>query len=73
MSSVRVFAASIAAALIFAIGNASAQTYPDRPVTMIVAFPPAALTTNCTHPSGSDAEGARPADCDREHRRRRAE
>jgi tripartite-type tricarboxylate transporter receptor subunit TctC len=40
MSSVRVFAASIAVALIFAIGNASAQTYPDRPVTMIVAFPP---------------------------------
>jgi tripartite-type tricarboxylate transporter receptor subunit TctC len=40
MSSIRVFAVSIAAALIFAFGNASAQTYPDRPVTMIVAFPP---------------------------------
>ncbi len=36
----RALAAPIFAALIFATGAASAQTYPDRPVTMIVAFPP---------------------------------
>jgi tripartite-type tricarboxylate transporter receptor subunit TctC len=37
---VRAFAASLVAACIFAAGAASAQTYPDRPITMIVAFPP---------------------------------
>jgi tripartite-type tricarboxylate transporter receptor subunit TctC len=40
MNFARAFAASIAAALAFAIGTASAQTYPSRPVTMLVAFPP---------------------------------
>jgi tripartite-type tricarboxylate transporter receptor subunit TctC len=39
-----IFARALAAALVitctFATGAASAQTYPDRPVTMIVAFPP---------------------------------
>jgi len=35
------FARALAAALLaLATGAASAQTYPDRPVTMIVAFPP---------------------------------
>src|ERR1700691_986002 len=33
-------AASLFAACLFVTGAASAQTYPDRPVTMIVAFPP---------------------------------
>src|SRR5579862_1047945 len=37
---VRAFAASIVAACLFVAGAASAQTYPDHPVTMIVAFPP---------------------------------
>src|SRR5271166_820972 len=39
MSVARALAASIIAACIPASG-ASAQTYPDRPVTMLVAFPP---------------------------------
>ena len=37
---VRMFAAALVAACAFAAGAACAQTYPDRPVTMIVAFPP---------------------------------
>ena len=36
----RAFAAAFVAACTLATGAASAQTYPDRPVTMIVAFPP---------------------------------
>jgi tripartite-type tricarboxylate transporter receptor subunit TctC len=35
----RAFAAA-ATVCLFATGAASAQTYPDRPITMIVAFPP---------------------------------
>ena len=37
---VRAFAATIFAALLFATGSAAAQTYPERPITMLVAFPP---------------------------------
>jgi tripartite-type tricarboxylate transporter receptor subunit TctC len=33
-------AACVVAACVLAAGSASAQTYPDRPITMIVAFPP---------------------------------
>ena len=40
MTLLRALAASIIAACAFAAGAASAQTYPDRPVTMVVAFPP---------------------------------
>ena len=36
----RVIAVSIVAAGLLATGAASAQTYPERPVTMLVAFPP---------------------------------
>jgi tripartite-type tricarboxylate transporter receptor subunit TctC len=36
----RAFAAAILAACLLAAGNASAQTYPNRPITMLVAFPP---------------------------------
>ncbi len=36
----RAFAAALLAACTLATGAASAQTYPNRPVTMIVAFPP---------------------------------
>ena len=37
---VRAFMATIFAALLFATGSAAAQTYPERPITMLVAFPP---------------------------------
>jgi tripartite-type tricarboxylate transporter receptor subunit TctC len=40
MMLVRSLAASMLAACLLAAGAASAQTYPDRPVTMIVTFPP---------------------------------
>ena len=40
MMSARALAASIVAATMLAMGSAAAQTYPDRPVTMLVAFPP---------------------------------
>src|SRR5713226_7755428 len=39
MSVARALAASIISAFVFASG-VSAQTYPDRPITMMVAFPP---------------------------------
>jgi tripartite-type tricarboxylate transporter receptor subunit TctC len=35
-----VLAASIFAATMLAMGSAAAQTYPERPITMLVAFPP---------------------------------
>jgi tripartite-type tricarboxylate transporter receptor subunit TctC len=37
---VRAFMATIFAAFLFATGGAAAQTYPERPITMLVAFPP---------------------------------
>ena len=40
MNFARTLAASLFAVCVSAMGAASAQTYPDRPVTMIVAFPP---------------------------------
>jgi len=43
MMSARALAASLLAASVLAtlaIGRAAAQTYPDRPITMLVAFPP---------------------------------
>jgi tripartite-type tricarboxylate transporter receptor subunit TctC len=40
MTFARALAASVLAAALLATGGASAQTYPDRPVTMLVAFPP---------------------------------
>jgi tripartite-type tricarboxylate transporter receptor subunit TctC len=43
MNRVRALAASIVAACLFA-GAASAQTYPNRPITMIVPFPPGGAT-----------------------------
>jgi tripartite-type tricarboxylate transporter receptor subunit TctC len=36
----RALAASILAAIMLTTGPASAQTYPSRPITMLVAFPP---------------------------------
>jgi tripartite-type tricarboxylate transporter receptor subunit TctC len=36
----RALAAALVAAFLSAAGTASAQTYPDRPITMQVAFPP---------------------------------
>jgi tripartite-type tricarboxylate transporter receptor subunit TctC len=40
MMSARALAASIFAATMVAMGGAAAQTYPERPITMLVAFPP---------------------------------
>ena len=40
MTIARAFAAALLAACALTIGSASAQDYPNRPVTMIVAFPP---------------------------------
>jgi tripartite-type tricarboxylate transporter receptor subunit TctC len=40
MTIARAFAAALLAACTLTIGSASAQDYPNRPVTMIVAFPP---------------------------------
>jgi tripartite-type tricarboxylate transporter receptor subunit TctC len=40
----RALAASILAACIFAAGAACAQTYPNRPITMLVPFPPGGAT-----------------------------
>ena len=41
---VRALAASILSACILASGAASAQTYPNRPITMLVPFPPGGAT-----------------------------
>ncbi len=40
MMSARALAASVVAATMLAMGSAAAQTYPERPITMLVAFPP---------------------------------
>ena len=40
----RAFAASFLAACLLATGAACAQTYPDRPITMLVPFPPGGAT-----------------------------
>ena len=40
MISARALLAAMLAACLFAIGSAGAQTYPERPITMLVAFPP---------------------------------
>jgi tripartite-type tricarboxylate transporter receptor subunit TctC len=40
MTIARIFAVALLAACTLATGAASAETYPSRPVTMIVAFPP---------------------------------
>src|SRR5579884_1596941 len=40
MSVARALAAAAAVACLLLTGAALAQTYPDRPITMIVAFPP---------------------------------
>ena len=40
MMSARALAVAIFAATMLAIGSAAAQTYPERPITMLVAFPP---------------------------------
>jgi tripartite-type tricarboxylate transporter receptor subunit TctC len=44
MNFVRMLAASFVAACVVASGAASAQTYPNHPITMIVPFPPGGAT-----------------------------
>lgn len=44
MTSARALAAAIVAACLLLTGAASAQNYPERPVTMIVPFPPGGAT-----------------------------
>ena len=36
--------AAVFAACLLAIGGASAQTYPNRPITMLIPFPPGGAT-----------------------------
>jgi tripartite-type tricarboxylate transporter receptor subunit TctC len=40
----RAFAAAVVAACLFAASAASAQQYPNHPITMIVPFPPGGAT-----------------------------
>jgi tripartite-type tricarboxylate transporter receptor subunit TctC len=44
MAFARALAASFLAAYVLAIGAASAQTYPNRPVTLVVPYPPGGAT-----------------------------
>jgi len=44
MQFARAFVAALFAACLLATGAASAQTYPNRPITMIVPFPPGGAT-----------------------------
>ena len=44
MNFARALAAAFFAACLFATGAASAQTYPNRPITMLVPFPPGGAT-----------------------------
>jgi len=44
MKFARAFAAAFAAACLFVTGAASAQTYPNRPITMLVPYPPGGAT-----------------------------
>ena len=44
MNRIRALAAAFVAACLLANGAASAQTYPNRPITLLVPFPPGGAT-----------------------------
>ena len=44
MTFARAFAAAFFAACLLATGAASAQTYPNHPITLLVPFPPGGAT-----------------------------